>query len=328
MVHEAQLRDKVTLIPALKTILNSILTKTKEHTFAKESEGMDWKEALKVQFDEAVRKGVNPGMGSNLEHEIATSLNLNSSSNNRNAVASMSLTQYKIGKQTVALSKAVITEKVDKLEEVLVIRNLDMIAEADSYDDKMASVSRYFGAEGTCHLQNVKEFFALSIERKVVYVRFQTRKAKFAAEKHVKAFKSLNPGHRFAVARPNLESFSSDIRLGRDEIRDELYKLYTNTLKIKNLEQYIPTEEAFKRGIFLDEQHFWEKGKLRTWVEFTDPTNTLAVLTYSFNSDPFVGFNWEDPTPNPRFRAKHPGAEYNLANRGIHVLNTHIKRSK
>ena len=60
----------------------------------------------------------------------------------------------------------------------------------------------------------------------------------------------------------------------------------------------------------------------------TDPTNTLAVLTYSFNSDPFVGFDWEDPIPNPRFRAKHPGAEYNLASRGIHVLNEHTKRSK
>ena len=51
---------------------------------------MDWKEALKVQFDEAVREGVNPGMGSYLEHEITTGLNLNSSRKNRNAVASMS----------------------------------------------------------------------------------------------------------------------------------------------------------------------------------------------------------------------------------------------
>ena len=103
------------MIPALKTILNSILTKTKQHTFARESEGMDWKEALKVQFDEAVRQGVKPEMGSYLEHEIATGLNLNSSGKNRNAVASMSLTQYKIGKQTVALSKAVIADKLDKL---------------------------------------------------------------------------------------------------------------------------------------------------------------------------------------------------------------------
>ena len=289
---------------------------------------MDWREALKVQFNDAVREGVKPELGSSLEHEIATGLNLNSSGKNRNAVASMSLTQYKIGKQTAALSKAVIADKLDKLEEVLVFRNLDMMADTGSYDDKMASVTRYFGAGGTCHLQNVKEFFALSIDKKVVYVRFQSRKAKFTAEKQVKDFKTRNPGLRFTVARPNLDTFSSDIRLSRDDIRYELHKLYTNTLKIKNLEQYVPTEEAFKRGIFLDEQHFWEKGKLRTWVEFTDPTNTLAVLTYSFNSDPFVGFDWENPIPNPRFRAKHPGAEYNLATRGIHVLNTHTKRTK
>ena len=83
--------------------------------------------------------------------------------------------------------------------------------------------------------------------KKVVYVRFNTRKAKFAAEKLVKDLKTHNPGLRFTVVRPNLDAFSSDIRLSRDEIRYELHKLYTNTLKIKNLEQFIPTEEAFNR---------------------------------------------------------------------------------
>ena len=211
---------------------------------------------------------------------------------------------------------------------MLVFRNLDMMADTGTFDDKLASVTKYFAAGGSCHLLNVKEFFELSIDKKVVYVRFHSKKAKYTAEKQLKEFKSRNPGVRFIVARPNLETFSSDIRLSREDVRYELLKLYTNTLQTKQLDQYIPTEEAFKRGIFLDEQHFWEKGKLRTWVEFTDPTNTLAVLTYSFNSDPFAGFEWENPIPNPRFRIKHPGAEYNLATRGIHVLNSHTKRTK
>merc|ERR1711888_85242 len=155
-------RNRSLLLPALQTILSSVLIKTKTFTFANESTGMDWKEALNVRFDEAVHLGVDPGIGSNLEHLIATGLNLNSSHSNRDAVASMSLTQYKIGKQTVELSKAVIADKLDKLEEVLVIRNLDMIATQDSYDDKFASVERYFGPGGTCHIPNVKEFFALS----------------------------------------------------------------------------------------------------------------------------------------------------------------------
>ena len=248
---------------------------------------MDWKEALKVKFDEAVTQVAAPGVGSNLEHLLATGLNLNSSHSNRNAVASMSHTQYRIGKQTAELSKAVLAEKMDKLEEVLVIRNLDMLASQDSYDDNLASVERSFG-----FLQNVKEFFALSIEKKVVYVRFQNKKSKFAAEKQVKTFRSQNPGRLFTAARPNLETFSSDIRLTREEIRYELLNLYTSILQNENLYQFIPTEEAFKRGIFLDEKHFWDKGKLRMWVEFTDPTNTLAVLTYTFGSDPFVGFEW------------------------------------
>ena len=323
MVQEHMLRDRLNLLPALQTILTSILLKTKAFTFANENTGMDWKEALKIRFDEAVHHGVAPGIGSNLEHLLATGLNLNSSHLNRNAAASMSHTQYKIGKQTAQLSKAVISDKLDKLEEVLVIRNLDMIASQDSYDANLASVERFFG-----FIQNVKEFFALSVDKRVVYVRFHNKKSKFMAEKQFKSFKSQNPGQRFIVARPNLETFSSDLRLGREEIREKLLNIYTNALRLHNLVQYIPTPEAFKRGIFLDEQHFWERGKLRTWVEFTDPTNTLAVLTYSFNSDPFVGFQWDDPIPNPRFRANHPGNEYNISARGIHVLNQYTKRTK
>merc|ERR1712055_1248487 len=86
------------MLPALQTILRSILTQTKSHSFA--SDGRNWKEVLNVKFDEAVSLGVAPGIGSNLEHLIATGLNLNSSHVNRNTVASMSHTQYKIGKQT------------------------------------------------------------------------------------------------------------------------------------------------------------------------------------------------------------------------------------
>merc|ERR1711888_271071 len=88
MVREATLRNKSILIPALQTILTSILIKTKTFTFANESTGMEWKEALNVRFDEAVHLGVDPGIGSNLEHLIATGLNLNSSHSNRDAVAS------------------------------------------------------------------------------------------------------------------------------------------------------------------------------------------------------------------------------------------------
>ena len=97
------------------------------------------------------------------------------------------------------------------------------------------------------------------------------------------------------------------------------------TLRSNDLGQFVPTPEAFKRGIFLSEQHWWERGKLRTWVEFTDPTNTLALLTYSFNGDPFVEFEWDNPIPNPRFRAIHSGKEYYLSARGIHVLNNYTK---
>ena len=323
MVQEHMLKDKVNLLPALKTILTIILKKTKHNTFDNEEIVMDWKEALLVRFEEAVELGAAPEIGSNLEHRLATGLNLHSSNSNRNAVASMSQTQHQIGKQTAKLSKAVISDKLDKLGEVIAIRNLDMIVPQDSYDVNLAKVKRIFN-----FLQNVKEFFALSIEKKVVYIRFHSLKSKFMAEKAIKDFRSQNPEHRFTASRPNLETFCSDLRLGREEIREKLLNIYSNALRQNNLGQYIPTPEAFKRGVFLDEQHWWEKGKLRTWVEFTDPTNCLAVLTYSFGSDPFVGFQWGNPIPNPRFRAIHPGLEYQLSARGVHVINNHTKQNR
>ena len=138
---------------------------------------------------------------------------------------------------------------------MLVIRNLDMMSDTGNFNDKLNSVTEYFGEGGRCHLKNVKEFYALSTDKKIVYVRFLTKKAKYTAETQVKDFKTRNPDVRFNVARPNVEKFSSDIRQSRDEIRLQLLKLYTNSLTTHNLDQYVPTLEAFKRGIFLDEKH-------------------------------------------------------------------------
>ena len=329
VVSEAYLANHATMVPALKQVLNAILVESKVHHLSTKEQNKGWKEALRYSYLKGVREGACPDhkVGSTLEHEIATKLNLDSTSKNRSAIASMSVTQFKIGRQTAALSKAVMAEKLDRIEEVLVIRNLDMMPDVGTFIDKRNAVTGYFGDGGSCFLKRVKEFYALSTDKKIVYVRFQTKEAKFTAEKQLKNFKTEYPDVRFNVARPTVDKFSSDIRQSRDEIRMELLKLYTNSLINNELDQYIPTFEAFKRGIFLDEKHFWDKGMLRMWVEFTDPTNTVAVLTYSFGSDPFVGFDWKDPTPNPRFRGKHPQAEYNLASRGIHILNDHAKRT-
>ena len=109
-----------------------------------------------------------------------------------------------------------------------------------TFNDKLLSVTDYFGAGGRCHLHNVKEFYALSIDKKIVYVRFLSKKAKFTAETQIKSFKTRNPDVRFNVARPNIEKFSSDIRQSQDEIRYELLKLYTNSLITHELDQYIP----------------------------------------------------------------------------------------
>ena len=311
----------------LKHIINTILCKTKTYLQSHQEGEKEWGEALRLSYNGAVWEGVypNPQMGSSLERDIATRLNLDSCNKNRSAVASLSVTQVKLGKQVAALSKDVIADKLDKLEEVLVIRNLDMMPASGTFNVKFNAVMEYFGEHGRCFLQGVKEFYALNTEKRIVYIRFWTKKFKYTAERKLKDFKTLNPEVRFNAARPNAEKFSSDIRQSRDEIRLQLFKLYMSSLNANGLGQYEPSFEAFKRRIFLDEKYFWDKGTLKIFVEFTDPTNTVAVLSYSFGSDPFLGFEWDQPTPNPRLRGKHPEAEYNLINRGIHVLNKHVK---
>ena len=124
--------------------------------------------------------------------------------------------------------------------------------------------------------------------------------------------------------RPNLERFPSDLRQSRDEIKEHIFGKYVNILIIKGLAQYEPKFEAFKRSIFLDEKYMFEKGVLKMWVEFTDPTNSTGILTYSFGNDPFSGFEWENSIPNPNFREKYPGEEYNISNRGVHILNPYV----
>ena len=97
-----------------------------------------------------------------------------------------------------------------------------------------------------------------------------------------------------------------------------------NTLIFKGLTEYEPKFEAFKRAIFIDEKYVFEKGILKMWIEFTDPTNCTSILSYSFGNDPFSGFKWGNSTPNPHFRAKYPSAEYSISTRGAHVLNPYV----
>ena len=121
-----------------------------------------------------------------------------------------------------------------------------------------------------------------------------------------------------------METFPSDLRQSRDEIKLHIFKLYVNLLRIKGLDRFEPKFETFKRAIFIDEKYVFEKGTLKMWVEFTDPTNCTSILTYSFGNDPFSGFEWENSIPNPNFRAKYPSDEYSIINRGVHVLNPYV----
>ena len=123
IVSEEYLRDHKSMDAGLKHIINTILSKSKTYLRSFQEGEKEWGQAVRKSYNGAVTEAVypNPQMGSSLELDIATSLNLDSCHKNRSAVASLSVTQVNLGKQVAALSKAVIADKLDRIEEVLVI---------------------------------------------------------------------------------------------------------------------------------------------------------------------------------------------------------------
>ena len=103
-----------------------------------------------------------------------------------------------------------------------------------------------------------------------------------------------------------LDRFPSDIRQSRDEIKAHIFKLYVNILRLKGLAEYEPKMEAFKRAIFIDEKYVFEKGILKMWVEFTDPTNCTAILTYSFGNAHFRALSGIIPPQTRTFGQNTP----------------------
>ena len=109
-------------------------------------------------------------------------------------------------------------------------------------------------------------------------------------------------------------------------MKRHIWQKYTNVLQFNKLTQFIPTFAAFKRGIFLDEKYSFEKGKLKAWVEFTDPTNTIGLLGYTFGNDPFSAMEWGQPNSKSEIQGKkfQRRAVLYIAKSGIHILNGHL----
>ena len=115
------------------------------------------------------------------------------------------------------------------------IKKLDIIPQDGTFNVKFNAVMAFFGSEGACHLPGIKEMYALSLDKRIVYIRFWTKKSKYSAEAKIKLYKSQNPRCQFISSRPNLETFPSDLRQSRDEIKLHIFKIYVNTLALKGL---------------------------------------------------------------------------------------------
>ena len=113
IVTEEYLSDHLRMNGGLLKILNSILTETRK-TFESQLEGnRDVIAAMRQSFIPAVNAAAAPHLvwGSELERDIAIRLNRNSTTSSRVAIADISETQFKLGKQVAALSKEVIATK-------------------------------------------------------------------------------------------------------------------------------------------------------------------------------------------------------------------------
>ena len=199
IVTEEYLSDHCRMNGGLLKILNSILTETKK-TFESQLEGnKDVIAAMRKSFIPAVYAAAAPYQmwGSELECDVAIRLNRDSTNTSRVAVADLSETQLKLGKQVAALSKDVIATKLDKSEEVLLIKRLDIIPRDGTFNAKFNSVMSFFSPEGQCPLYGIKEMYALSLDKRIVYIRFWTKRAKYNAEAKLKLFKSQNPRYQF-----------------------------------------------------------------------------------------------------------------------------------
>ena len=119
----------------LRAVLNAILTKTKTTFESQLDENKDVTAAMRKSFLSAVSAAATPHIawGSVLERDIAIRLNRDSTNTVRGAVSAISETQFKLGRQVAALSKAIISDKLDKAEEVLMIKKLDMIPPSGTY---------------------------------------------------------------------------------------------------------------------------------------------------------------------------------------------------
>ena len=51
------------------------------------------------------------------------------------------------------------------------------------------------------------------------------------------------------------------------------------------------------------------------------------ILVYYYGYNPFSGFEWNNPIPNSKFRAKHNNPdEWGIGVRGIHILNKNFPK--
>ena len=105
-------------------------------------------------------------------------------------------------------------------------------------------------------------------------------------------------------------------------IKAYLWRLYEGTITRHGKGELSSHPGVFSRGISVDEKSTRVNDMFKLWYEFTDPTNMTDILLFYHGCDPFIGFDWSDPIPNPYFIANYSYLNiWGIMAKGIHILN-------
>ena len=89
-------------------------------------------------------------------------MNLESGSNLRISVAELSDAHIKVGMHVGELSKEILTDKLNKSEEVILVKNLgNIIPNHGDFKTKIEAFITFFSKDGACPLVGLKEVYAL-----------------------------------------------------------------------------------------------------------------------------------------------------------------------
>ena len=329
LVHNCDFGNEDELRHNLLHLVNHVLGFARNTIDSTNSE-VDYRKVLNESFAGAAGSSYlaeGDSAGCVAESLLLATVNLHTSLKLADATKKQNYTLNELGNQVTKLSIDILEHNVDKAEKILQIKNLgNAVPSHGTNGSKYTAVRNYFSPGGTFPLEGLDDVFALNANQGHVFIRFLTSRYKYMAENKIKQARVAN-SVKFITNRANVATFNSDMREPINSVKLSLWREYVNELRRNGLDDLIPTQPAFSRGIFVDEKNTRVGGNFKLWYEFTDPTTMTDILVYYYGANPFSGFEWRNPIPNSKFRTNHTNPnEWGIRVRGVHNLNKNFPK--